>query len=153
MEEIGLELTKLISQLFERSEALLATRNNLQAVIELCNDQNDQYRLSLVIKEIDLIRLTVLYEYELLDTSHIVKEEYINLYYARRLEILQLSREQVRGHYDGLEGLCGGIRHEQGLNEIDHAKEIIQASLGLIGDIIRTLEQDVVIEAKEQTRH
>jgi hypothetical protein len=153
MEKIGLELTRLISQLFERSEALLATRNNLQAVIELCNDQTDQYRLSLVIKEIDLIRLTVLYEYELLETSHIVQEEFINLYYARRLEILQLSREQVRGHYDGLEGLCGGIRDEQGLNEIDHAKEIIQASLGLIDDIIRTLEQGIVIEAKEQTRH
>ncbi len=153
MEKIGLELTNLISQLFEHSEELLATRNNLQAMIELCNDQNDQYRLSLVIKEIDLIRLTVLYEYELLDTSHIVQEEFINLYYARRLEILQLSRGQIRGHYDGLERLCGAIRYEQGLNEINHAKEIIQASLRLIDNIISTLEQDILTEAKEQTRH
>ena len=147
-----MELANLISQLFEQSEKLLATRNNLQKMIEL-NDQTDQYRLSLVIKEIDLIRLTVLYEYELLDTSRIVHEEFMNLYYARRLEILYLSREQICGHYDGLEGLCGGIRHEQGLNEVDKAKEIIQASLRLINDIIRTLEKDIVIEAKEQTRH
>jgi hypothetical protein len=76
-----------------------------------------------------------------------------DLYYARRLEILQLSREQIRGHHDGLEGLCGGIGHEQGLNEIDHAKEIIQVSLWLMDDIISTLKKDILIEAKEQTRH
>ena len=148
-----MELTSLISQLFERSEELLATRNNLQAMIELSNDQNDQYRLSLVIKEIDLIRLTVLHEYELLDTSRIVQDEFIHLYYARRLEILQLSRDQIRGHYDGLEGLCGRITHKQGLHEIDNAKEIIQSSLQLFDDIIRILEQDIVIEAENQTRH
>lgn len=148
-----MELTSSISELFEQSEKLLATRNNLQKMVELSNVQNDQYRLSLVIKEIDLIRLTVLYEYELLDTSRVVQEEFINLYYARRLEILHLSREQIRGHYDGLEGLCGGIRHKQGLNEVDNAKEIVQASLRLIDHIIRTIEQDIVIEAKEQTRH
>ena len=122
-------------------------------MVEVPEGQNDQHRLSLVMKDIDLIRLTVLYEYELLDTSRIVQDEFIHLYYARRLEILRLSREQIRGHYNGLEGLCGGITHEQELREIDNAKEIVQSSLRLFDEIIRALEQDVVIEAEQQTRH
>ena len=149
----NLELSSLISQLFEESEKLLAIRNNLRKMVEVPEGQNDQHRLSLVIKDIDSIRLTVLYEYELLDTSRIVQDEFIHLYYGRRLEILRLSREQIRGHYDGLEGLCGGITDKQDLREIDNAKEIVQSSLQLFDDIIRTLEQDILIEAERQTRH
>ena len=108
-----MELSSLIPQLFEQSEKLLAIRNNLRKMLEVAEGQNHQRCLSLVIKDIDLIRLTVLYEYELLDTSRIVQDEFIHLYYGRRLEILQLSREQIRGHYDGLEGLHGGVTHEQ----------------------------------------
>jgi hypothetical protein len=148
-----LELSSLTSQLFEQSEKLLVIRNNLRKMVEVPEGQNDQHRLSLVMKDIDLIRLTVLYEYELLDTSRIVQDEFIHLYYARRLEILRLSREQIRGHYNGLEGLCGGITHEQELREIDNAKEIVQSSLRLFDEIIRALEQDIVIEAEQQTRH
>jgi len=148
-----LELSSLISQLFEQSEKLLAIRNNLRKMVEVPEGQNDQHRLSLVIKDIDSIRLTVLYEYELLDTSRIVQDEFIHLYYGRRLEILRLSREQIRGHYDGLEGLCGGITDKQDLREIDNAKEIVQSSLQLFDDIIRTLEQDILIEADQQTKH
>ena len=146
-------LTSLISEVFEQSEALLTVRNNLQALIKRATDQNDRFGLSLVIKEIDLIRLTLLYEYELLDTSHIVQEEFINLYYARRLEILKLSREQIRGHYDGLAGLCVGMRHEDALSQIALAREVVQVSLRLMDEIVRTLEQDIVIEGKQQTRH
>jgi hypothetical protein len=148
-----LELSSLISQLFEQSEKLLAIRNNLRKMIEVAEGQKDQHRLSLAIKDIDLIRLTLLYEYELLDTSRIVQDEFIPLYYARRLEILRLAREQIRGHYDGLEGLCGGITHKQELREIDKAMEIVQSSLRLFDDIIGTLEQDIVIEGEQQTRH
>ena len=148
-----MELSSLISQLFEQSEKLLAIRNKLRKMVEVREGQNDQHRLSLVIKEIDLIRLTLLYEYELLDTSRIVQDEFIHLYYARRLEILRLAREQIRGHYDGLEGLCGGMMHKQELREINHAKEIVQSSLRLFDDIVRTLEQEIVIEAEQQTRH
>jgi hypothetical protein len=148
-----LELSSLIPQLFEQSEKLLAIRNNLRKMVEVPEGQNDQHPLSLVIKDIDLIRLTVLYEYELLDTSRIVQDEFIHLYYGRRLEILQLSREQIRGHYDGLEGLHGGVTHEQELREINHAKEIVQSSLRLFDDIIQTLEQHIVREAEQQTRH
>ena len=82
-----------------------------------------------------------------------MQDEFIHLYYARRLEILRLSREQIRGHYDGLKGLCGGIAHEQELREINHAKGIVQSSLRLFDDIIQTLEQSIVIEAEQQTRH
>ena len=57
------------------------------------------------------------------------------------------------GHYDGLEGLYGGIRDKQELREINHAKEIVQSSFRLFDDIIRTLEQGVVIEAEQHTRH
>lgn len=149
----NLELSSLISQLFEQSEKLLAIRNNLRKMVEVAEGQNDQHRLSLVIKEIDLIRLTLLYEYELLDTSRIVQDEFIHLYYGRRLEILRLAREQIHGHYDGLEGLCSGIMHKQALREINHAKEIVQSSLRLFDDIVRTLEQEIVIEAEQQTRH
>ncbi len=149
----NLELNSLISQLFEQSEELLLIRNNLRKTIELPDDQNDQYRLSLFIKEIDLIRVTVLYEYELLDTSRIVRDEFIHLYYARRPKILRLSRDQIRGHYDRLKGLCGCITYKQGLHEIDNAKKIVHSSLHLFDDIIRTLEQDIVIEAHDKTRH
>ena len=148
-----MELSSLISQLFEQSEKLLAIRNKLRKMVEVREGQNDQHRLSLVIKDIDLIRLTLLYEYELLDTSRIVQDEFIHLYYARRLEILRLAREQIRGHYDGLEGLCGGMMHKQELREINHAMEIVQSSLRLFDDIIRTLEQEIVIEGEQQTRH
>ena len=148
-----MELSSLIPQLFEQSEKLLAIRNNLRKMLEVAEGQNHQRCLSLVIKDIDLIRLTVLYEYELLDTSRIVQDEFIHLYYGRRLEILQLSREQIRGHYDGLEGLHGGVTHEQELREINHAKEIVQSSLRLFDDIIQTLEQHIVREAEQQTRH
>ncbi len=148
-----MELSSLIPQLFEQSEKLLAIRNNLRKMVEVGEGQNHRHRLSLVIKDIDLIRLTVLYEYELLDTSRIVQDEFIHLYYGRRLEILRLSREQMRGHYDGLEGLYGGIRDKQELREINHAKEIVQSSLRLFDDIIRTLEQGIVIEAEQHTRH
>jgi hypothetical protein len=148
-----LELTSLISQLFEQSEKLLAIRNNLWKMVEVPERQNHRHCLALVVKDIDLIRLTLLYEYELLDTSRIVQDEFIHLYYGRRLEILLLSREQIRRHYDGLEGLCGGITHKQELREIDKAMEIVQSSLRLFDDIIRTLEQDIVIEAGQHTRH
>jgi hypothetical protein len=148
-----LELSSLISQLFEQSEKLLVIRNNLRKMLEIPEGQDNRHRLSLVIKDIDLIRLTVLYEYELLDTSRIVQDEFIHLYYARRLEIFRLSREQMRGYYNGLEGLCGSITHKQELREIDNAKEIVQSSLRLFDEIIRTLEQDIVIEAEQQTRH
>ena len=148
-----MELSSLISQLFEQSEKLLAIRNNLRKMVEVPEGQNDQHRLSLIIKDIDSIRLTVLYEYELLDTSRIVQDEFIHLYYGRRLETLRLSREQIRGHYDGLEGLCGSITDKQDLREIDNAKEIVQSLLRLFDDIIRTLEEDILIEADQQTRH
>ncbi|MDY6839353.1 MAG: hypothetical protein SWH78_15415 [Thermodesulfobacteriota bacterium] len=145
--------TSLISQLFEASEGLLATRDNLQALVARTTDQDDRLRLSLVMREIDVIRLTLLYEYELLDTSHIVQEAFIHLYYARRLEILQLSREQIRGHCDGLDGRVSGMKDEEALREITHAREIVQASLRCMDDIIRALGQDIVVEGKQQTRH
>ena len=148
-----MELSSLMSQLFEQSEKLLVVRNNLREIIEVPEGPEDEYRLSLVIKDIDLIRLIVLYEYELLDTSHIVQDEFIDLYCDRRLEILCLSREQIRGHYNGMEGLCGGITHKQGLREIDRAKKIVRSSLQLFDDLIRTLERDIVVEGRGQTRH
>jgi hypothetical protein len=108
-----LKLDNIILQLFEQSEELFVIRNNLLKMVELSNEEADQYHVSLLIKEIDLIRLTLLHEYELLDMSRIVQEEYTHLYYARRIEILQLSTQQIGRHFETLEGLCAAITHKE----------------------------------------
>ncbi len=107
----------------------------------------------MLVKDIDLVRLIMLHEYELLDTSHVVRPDYMILYYARRLEILQLSRHQLSLSCEVMKDIRGYVKHKEALSEIDNAKKIVQASLRLLGRVIGILEQDIVVEAEDQMKH
>ncbi len=148
-----MKLNTVISKLFERSEELFTSRNKLVRIIEAAGLEEEQYNLSLLVKDLDLVRLIILHEYELLDTSSVVREDYVSVYYARRLEILQLSRQQLSRHYEVVKGICGHVNHKEALCEIQEAGKIIQASLRLFDRVIVLLEEDMIVEAKDLIKH
>ena len=148
-----MKLKKIISQLFELSEELVAIRNSLQEASRAATNHDELLNISLSIKEIDIIRITLLYEYELLDTSAVVQTEHLSLYYDRRLEILLMTKEQILGHYKELQGWTKHITYNEVLHEIYRAPEVIASALRLLDDIIEVLNQHIMKQRSDKTMH
>ncbi len=152
-ERSRLRLKRVISQLFELSEELSVIRNSLQEASRVATDHDELLNIFLSIKEIDIIRITLLYEYELLDTSAIVQTEHLSLYYDRRLAILLMTKEQILGHYEELQGCVKHIMYKEVLQGIDRAAEVIDSALRLFDDIIEVLDQRVMEQRSDETMH
>jgi len=148
-----LKLKRVISQLFELSEELGAIRNSLQEASRVVTDHDELLNIYLSIKEIDIIRITLLYEYELLDTSAVVQTEHLSLYYDRRLEILLMTKEQILGHYEELQGCSKHITYKEALQGIYRAAEVIDSASRLLDDITEMLDQHIMKQRSDKTMH
>ncbi|MBW2318741.1 MAG: hypothetical protein JRD47_02990 [Deltaproteobacteria bacterium] len=148
-----MKLKRVISQLFELSEELGAIRNSLQEASRVVTDHDELLNIYLSIKEIDIIRITLLYEYELLDTSAVVQTEHLSLYYDRRLEILLMTKEQILGHYEELQGCSKHITYKEALQGIYRAAEVIDSASRLLDDITEMLDQHIMKQRSDKTMH
>jgi len=148
-----LKLKRVISQLFELSEELGAIRNSIQEASRVVTDHDELLNIYLSIKEIDIIRITLLYEYELLDTSAVVQAEHLSLYYDRRLEILLMTKEQILGHYEELQGCSKHITYKEALQGIYRAAEVIDSASRLLDDITEMLDQHIMKQRSDKTMH
>jgi len=148
-----LKLKRVISQLFELSEELGAIRNSLQEASRVVTDHDELLNIYLSIKEIDIIRITLLYEYELLNTSAVVQTEHLSLYYDRRLEILLMTKEQILGHYEELQGCSKHITYKEALQGIYRAAEVIDSASRLLDDITEMLDQHIMKQRSDKTMH
>jgi len=116
-------------------------------------DHDELLNIYLSIKEIDIIRITLLYEYELLDTSAVVQTEHLSLYYDRRLEILLMTKEQILGHYEELQGCSKHITYKEALQGIYRAAEVIDSASRLLDDITEMLDQHIMKQRSDKTMH
>jgi len=116
-------------------------------------DDDELLNIYLSIKEIDIIRITLLYEYELLDTSAVVQAEHLSLYYDRRLEILLMTKEQILGHYEELQGCSKHITYKEALQGIYRAAEVIDSASRLLDDITEMLDQHIMKQRSDKTMH
>lgn len=132
---------------FDCSERLYAVRCELLKGVDLNDDPDEQLHIFLPIKTVDVIRAMLLYEYELLDTSHVIYEELVPSYYARRVEILRMMKEQIGDHLKELDDLRSRISHRRVLDCIDQARSVIGSSSGLLNDTASFLE-DVIISVR-----
>ena len=148
-----MKLKRVISQLFELSEELGAIRNSIQEASRVVTDHDELLNIYLSIKEIDIIRITLLYEYELLDTSAVVQTEHLSLYYDRRLEILLMTKEQILGHYEELHGCSKHITYKEALQGIYRAAEVIDSASRLLDDITEVLDQHIMKQRSDKTMH
>ncbi|MBW2195515.1 MAG: hypothetical protein JRF28_10705 [Deltaproteobacteria bacterium] len=148
-----MKLKRVISQLFELSEELGAIRNSLQEASRVVTDHDELLNIYLSIKEIDIIRITLLYEYELLNTSAVVQTEHLSLYYDRRLEILLMTKEQILGHYEELQGCSKHITYKEALQGIYRAAEVIDSASRLLDDITEMLDQHIMKQRSDKTMH
>ena len=148
-----MKLKRVISQLFELSEELGAIRNSLQEASRVVTDHDELLNIYLSIKEIDIIRITLLYEYELLNTSAVVQTEHLPLYYDRRLEILLMTKEQILGHYEELQGCSKHITYKEALQGIYRAVEVIDSASRLLDDITEMLDQHIMKQRSDKTMH
>ena len=148
-----MKLKRVISQLFELSEELGAIRNSLQEASRVVTDHDELLNIYLSIKEIDIIRITLLYEYELLDTSAVVQTEHLSLYYDRRLEILLMTKEQILGYYEELQGCSKHITYKEALQGIYRAAEVIDSASRLLDDITEMLDQHIMKQRSDKTMH
>ncbi len=148
-----MKLKRVISQLFELSEELGAIRNSIQEASRVVTDHDELLNIYLSTKEIDIIRITLLYEYELLDTSAVVQAEHLSLYYDRRLEILLMTKEQILGHYKELQGCSKHITYKEALQGIYRAAEVIDSALRLLDDITEVLDRHIMKQRSDKTMH
>jgi hypothetical protein len=142
-----------ISQLFDNSERLHAVRSDLLKIADSISGHSEKLRIILSIKAIDLMRIMLLYEYELLDTSHVIQDDYVSSYYARRIEILVMAKEQISGQLKELEDLRRQIYHTRASDCIDQAGGIIGSSLRVVNDTVTFLENEIVAAGTDRTKH
>lgn len=142
-----------ILKLFDNAERLRVLRSDLLTIADSIGGHSERLRLLLIIKTIDLLRIMLLYEYELLDTSPIIQNDCVSSYYARRIEILGMAREQIIGHLNELEDLRRQISSPQASDRIEQAGGIIRSSLQVVNDTVAFLENEIVAAGIDRTKH
>ena len=142
-----------ISLLFDNAERLYPIRSDLVKIADAVHGRSEQLAIILSVKVVDLMRITLLYEYELLDTSHVIRDDYVSSYYARRIDILVMTKEQILGHLKELQDLQRQISLASASDCIDQACEIIESSLHVVNETVAFLEKDIVAAGAGQTKH
>jgi hypothetical protein len=137
-------LAEATHRLFHQTEEMAEVRGRLSEILTQVEDTPDGTLVAFAIKEIDIVRIMLLYEYELLDTAHIILEEYLSAYYARRIEIERMTVLQIQGRKRELTELRGHIVHENGRKILETAAEILAKTDHLLGQVIDELEQHVI---------
>jgi hypothetical protein len=144
---------KCVLKLFDHSEELRVLRSDLLKTLDSIREKSERLQIVLFIKIVDLMRIMFLHEYELLDTSHIIQKDYMSSYYARRMEILIMTKAQISGHLKELEDLRDQISYPQALDCIDRAGGILSSSLQIVQDTIEVLENRIVASGMKRTKH
>jgi hypothetical protein len=143
----------ITSALFEKTEDLVEVRHRLSQALDSTEDPRDQCLIPMAIRQLDIVRITLLYEYELLDTSNIIQEEYLTSYFARRIEILQMTREQLLGHCRELQKMADHMGRTVGREQIERCLDIILSSQQCLDRIVKSLEQNIVLHRERHTTH
>ena len=146
-------LGELISSLYDLTEALMRVRQRLSEILGNAGGTTDEPLITFAVKEIDIVRISLLYEYELLDTGNVVLDAYVSSYYARRVEILRMTGEQVRGHKQELEQIRKTIFHDEARKLIAQGTEIVHTACELLDSVIENIEQRILRDRDSQTTH
>lgn len=142
-----------ISRLFDYCEQLYTVRADLTKAHDGVGDYLEQQHIGLSIKTVDLIRAMLLYEYELLDTSYVIQDEFLSSYYARRVEILVMTEEQIQGRSEELTALRHRISCPAALDCLDRATVLAALSVELLGDVVGLLQDHIMTRGQRETRH
>lgn len=146
-------LDEAIYSFFHQTEEMAQVRRLLSEILKQIEGTQDGTMVAFAIKEIDIVRIMLLYEYELLDTAHIIPEEYLSTYYARRIEIERMTAIQIQGHRRELTELQDHIRDENARKIIETAMEMLAKADNLLGLMIDRLKQHVINEKNEKIVH
>ncbi len=125
----------------------------MSEILKIVEGTEDGALVTFAAKEIDIVRITLLYEYELLDTGNIVLDAYASSYYARRVEILRMTVEQIRGHTRELGGIRQSTSHEQARQVMDEGMKNMKAAGQILDRVIDRFEQRILKESDKQTTH
>jgi hypothetical protein len=148
-----MKLEEAVLRLFDYSEKLRSVRHELVSTVE--GEISGSYRLqvSCAVKEIDIVRVTLLGEYELLDTVQIVRPEYRSAYFARRLEILRMTKAQLGIHLDEMIALGGSIQEAEIVHWIEVAGDLVRSSIEVVDTILDILGGEAIADRKGHTLH
>ena len=147
-----MKFEETVIKLFELSEDLRSTRDRLVSLAKAINDPERLYLVGSV-KEIDIVRATLLGQYELLDTSRIVKPEYLAAYYTRRLEILEMTRRQLSVHVEEIVAIGRATQAAEVLKEIERASNQVRWSMDSLDAVIGILKDRTMGEGSDRTLH
>ena len=148
-----MKFEETILRLFDISEDLHSMRDELIRITEKLVDGPEFLRLVCAVKEIDIVAVTLLGQYELLDTTPIVQSQHLSDYYARRLEILEMTRPRLESHVDELVAIGDRIDIAQAAAWIGRATQQVRSSIQVIDSIMETLRGWTMAAAKDQTVH
>ena len=148
-----MKFEEAVVKLFEFSEDLRSMRDELVSVADTMANGVERIHIICAIKEIDIIRVMLLGQYELLDTSRIVQVEYLAAYYERRLEILEMTRSQLAVHADEMVAIGGVIESGRAVEWIERASRQVRSSIQIVDAIVGLLESRAMAAAKDQTLH
>jgi hypothetical protein len=149
----AMRFEEMVLNLFDVSEDLRSMRDELIRITEDLPDGPEFLRLVCAIKEIDIVVVTLLAQYELLDTIAIVQSQLLSDYYARRLEILEMTRPRLESHVDELVAIGDRIEIGQGAAWIDRATQRVRSAIAVIDTIMENLRSRTMAAAKDQTLH
>ena len=150
---MSVSLEDTIQKLFYHAESLAGIRHTLAEILHGVRGDHDESVIILGIKEIDLVRTMLLYEYELLDTASIISDSYHLSYYARRLEILRMTVKQIQSHHNVFYEKTGQLDSKKAKEAVSRGADILLSSIKNLGKIIDSLEQSIIMEKKDRTTH
>lgn len=147
-----MKLEEAVVRLFESAEDLRSTRDDL---IQVGKEMNEPERLHVLaaVKEIDIVRVTLLGQHELLDTSNIIRPQYLFDYYARRLEILEPTRDQLLLHVREIVAIGRNAQDPQAVRKMEQARVQVDSSIEIIDAIIGILKDRSLAEGKDRILH
>lgn len=148
-----MKFEEMVLNLFDVSEDLRSMRDELIRITEELPDGPEFLRLVCAVKEIDIVVVTLLAQYELLDTIAIVQSQLLSDYYARRLEILEMTRPRLESHVVELVAIGDRIEIGQGAAWIDRAIQRVRSAIAVIDTIMENLRSRTMAAAKDQTLH
>jgi hypothetical protein len=148
-----MKLEEAVSRLFECSEDLRSVRHELVSTVERETSGPSRLQVSCAVKEIDIVRVTLLGEYELLDTAQIVRPEYRPAYFARRLEILQMTKAQLGIHLDELMAIGSNVQEAGIIHWLEGAGSLVRSSIEVIDTIMDILRDEATTDRKGETLH
>lgn len=147
-----MKLEQAVADLFEHSEALRVVRDRLASTMKGV-DVLDRFQIACVVKEIDIVRVMLLGEYELLDTARIVDPEHLPAYHARRLEILEMTAAQLQIHSNEIASLSTELEEARVVHWKTTAVDLITSARTVIDRIITLLGREAMSERSDHTVH